>query len=240
MKRVVTIFCTVVASAAIIVAMLVVSIETIAMDRGFYADEYTKLGTAQSIGISEDELTEATDVLLGYTAGQRDSLGFEATIGGQAREVFNQREKDHMVDVRALYITARDVRTYGLVAAAVLIIIAFIVSRKKAAGQLFRSFLGVSGAFLALVIAVVVWALVDFNSFWTAFHHVFFTNDLWILDPRTDILIQMVPSQFFFDLVTRIIVRFVAIFAALNIAAAFGRWLYKRKARQAQAVSEAS
>ena len=37
------------------------------------------------------------------------------------------------------------------------------------------------------------------------FHHIFFRNDLWLLDPNTDILIMMVPETFFFHLVFRIL-----------------------------------
>ena len=58
--------------------------------------------------------------------------------------------------------------------------------------------------FLLLFGLLALFAALDFNTFWTNFHRVFFTNDLWLLDPRTDILIQMVPGQFFFDLVMRI------------------------------------
>ncbi len=56
----------------------------------------------------------------------------------------------------------------------------------------------------AVVGAVAVWAAVDFNAFWINFHKLFFTNDLWLLDPAKSVLINMVPSQFFFDLVMRI------------------------------------
>lgn len=238
MRRFFTALCMVLASILIIVAMLVISIESFALDRGFYESEYEKLGTAKDIGISKADLTRTTDVLLRYTSGERNSLDMQAKIGGEMQEVFGKREKDHMVDVQKLYIGARDVRTYGLIAAAVLIIISFILSRGKAVLALCRSFLYVSGAFLALVAVITFFALSDFGSFWTSFHHVFFTNDLWILDPSTDVLIQMVPQQFFFDLVTRIIIRFVAIFAGLNIGAFAGKYLYKRYTRMAKLNAE--
>ena len=46
--------------------------------------------------------------------------------------------------------------------------------------------------------------LSDFNKYFTLFHEIFFTNDLWLLDPRTDLLIRMLPEGFFFDMVVRI------------------------------------
>lgn len=51
-------------------------------------------------------------------------------------------------------------------------------------------FLGLAGL-LALVCAL------DFNRAFIAFHHLFFTNDLWLLDPATDLMIRLLPETFF-------------------------------------------
>lgn len=50
---------------------------------------------------------------------------------------------------------------------------------------------------IALAGAILLMTLVDFSSAFEKFHKIFFTNDLWILDPRTDVLIQMLPQIFF-------------------------------------------
>ncbi len=221
--------CTVIGSIMLIIALLIMSIEMFALNPGFFDSEYSKLGTAQSIGISDKDLKSVTQDLLEYTAGERENLDMQAGINGRQREVFNEREKDHMVDVRALYIAARTVRTVCFAGAAALLILAFLLSGRKALLKLCRSFLRVSGAFVVIVAALAVYAASDFNSFWTSFHHVFFTNELWILDPSTDVLIMMVPQQFFSDLVTRIIIRFISIFLTLNIVAAVGMLLYRKK-----------
>lgn len=230
MRRFFTGLCTVLASVLLILAALIISIEMFAINPGFFEKEYDKLGTAQSIGVSSEDLSTVTNNLLDYTIGSRENLDMQVSIGGEMQEVFGQREKDHMIDVKALYLAVRDFRTFSLIGAGILIIIAFMLSRKRAILSLCRSFLYVSGGFLVAVAALGIYAVADFTSFWTSFHHVFFTNDLWILDPRTDVLIMMVPEQFFFDLVTRIIIRFVSIFAALNIAAFVGKRWYKNNA----------
>lgn len=231
MRSFLTRLCTVIASAMLIIALLILSIEMFAFDPEFYKSEYAKLDTAESIGMSESDLTMVTNNLLNYTAGSRETLDMQVQINGQQTEVFKQHEKDHMVDVKALYLSARDVRTVCLIGAAVLIALAFVLSGKKALSNLCSSFLRVSGAFLVVVAAIGIYAATDFSGFWVTFHHVFFTNNLWQLDPRTDVLIMMVPEQFFSDLVTRIIIRFVSIFAALNIAAAVGVYIARRNRR---------
>jgi integral membrane protein (TIGR01906 family) len=229
MKKTVAVVITALASFLLIVGMLIASIEMFAVNERFFENEYNKLNTAASIGMSDEDLTRVTKNLIAYTTGRRDTLDMQAKINGAEEEVFGQREKDHMVDVRALYLHARMVRTISLVVALALIAAAFAVFGKKALRTLFRSFLVVSGVFALIVLALGVYAAVDFASFWTSFHHLFFTNDLWLLDPRTDVLIMMVPEAFFSSLVTRIIIRFVSIFVTLNIAAAVGAIVMKKR-----------
>ena len=58
-----------------------------------------------------------------------------------------------------------------------------------------------------LVIAIANGALLfasDFTKYFTIFHEIFFTNDLWLFDPATDYMIRMLPEGFFYDMVMRI------------------------------------
>ena len=52
-------------------------------------------------------------------------------------------------------------------------------------------------AVLAVVTAVIILACIDFNSLFVLFHKVAFTNDLWLLNPQTDLLIRLMPIEFF-------------------------------------------
>jgi integral membrane protein (TIGR01906 family) len=45
--------------------------------------------------------------------------------------------------------------------------------------------------------AFAIWAAVDFDGAFTFFHRLLFTNDLWLLDPRTDLLIRICPESMF-------------------------------------------
>ena len=80
-------------------------------------------------------------------------------------------------------------------------------------------------SFVFVLLFFLLFALIDFDSFWRNFHEIFFTNDLWLLDPRTDILIMMVPLQFFYDLVMRIVITFVLLFGLFTT----GIYYFKRK-----------
>ena len=59
----------------------------------------------------------------------------------------------------------------------------------------------------------------DFTKYFTIFHEIFFDNDLWLLDPSTDLLIRMLPEGFFMDMVIRIgIIFLVLMFLVLIIS----------------------
>lgn len=209
-------------------AALITSVDICSFDRGFYDREYAKLGVAEYIGISDDELQTVTTHLLDYIKDKHDDLTINATIKGEVREVFNEKEKLHMVDVKNLYLNVMTVRNVLLIA--VVLILAYSLYKgffamhiKQSYGQAFAIAFGV-------VLALGLYAITDFENFWLSFHYIFFTNDLFFLDPTKDILIMMVPEQFFFDLVMRITATFVVMIAALPI----GLWIKdKMKARKA-------
>ena len=51
----------------------------------------------------------------------------------------------------------------------------------------------------------------DFTKYFTTFHHIFFDNDDWLLNPKTDLLINIVPEGFFRDTAFMIAVLFPGI-----------------------------
>lgn len=201
--------CFFLAAFALFIALFLTSVDLNSFNRGFYKSEYKKLNTAQEIGMSTDDLTHTTEVLLDYIQGKRDDLTVNATIHGTERAVFNEKEIMHMVDVKNLYINAMSVKNSLWIAFGLLLALGIWLSKKEVlriGSDMFLKALVSMGVFVG---ALGFYALVDFDSFWIQFHYVFFTNELFFLDPTTDILIQMVPSQFFFDLVLRIAIMFI-------------------------------
>jgi hypothetical protein len=66
-----------------------------------------------------------------------------------------------------------------------------------------------------------------FDSAWTEFHVVAFSNDLWQLDPTRDHLIQMYPERFWLE-VTTLIVTLTLLEGALIGGATAGYLLLSR------------
>ena len=176
----------------------------------FYHYEFDKRGIPESIRVEKDELMYVTGELLDYMRGRRDDLVVSAVVGGETREFFNQREKDHMVDVRILFEIGYRIRNtaFWALLLAVLIMAAMKVRIPYVLARCCREVLT---AFLILSIVLIVVIALDFNRAFNTFHDLFFNNDLWVLDPSTDLLINIVPLGFFMDITLFIAVMIVSV-----------------------------
>ena len=187
------------------VASILTIVDLCCFDRGFYEKEYAKDQTAERIGMSEEDLMVSTNTLLDYLQDDRDDIVIEVEVNGDKREVFDERETAHMVDVKALYQGAVSVRYVSLIAGVVLLCVAMVLSKEEKVKVLKDGFLFGIGLTITLIAAIAFYAVLDFTAFWTNFHELFFNNDLWLLNPNTSIMINMFPEVFFSDLVIRII-----------------------------------
>ena len=61
-----------------------------------------------------------------------------------------------------------------------------------------------TGLFFAMLCVLGLVISTDFTKYFVIFHHIFFNNDLWMLNPDTDLLINIVPEPFFMDTAARI------------------------------------
>jgi integral membrane protein (TIGR01906 family) len=201
----------------IMVFTILFSVFTVVNTNSFYSQQYRAIGADETTGVSLENLDEITTMLLDYLNDRRDNLDMQVEKWGVMKQVFDERETSHMVDVKNLYAFFAKVMYATFIVAAVIMVYLF---RKDGKAQFFAN--AVKGYKSALIIAVILCVIfataftVGFNTFWTLFHQVMFTNDLWLLDPNVSVLINMVPLQFFFDLVTKIVVLFIAFLAGCS------------------------
>lgn len=197
-------------------ALLLTVIDFCCFRRSFYEYEYDKGTQEADTGMNREDLMAATDTLLDYLQDKRDDIVVEATVNGVQREVYNERETLHMVDVKNLYQNAVKARNYMVIGT--LILLAGAIALSKDVMSVLRDACHKGLLLLAgVVIFCLAYALIDFNDFWIRFHYVFFDNDLFFLDPNTSLMINMMTEQLFFDLVMRIIVLFTIISALILV-----------------------
>ena len=219
----------IVASIALIIVLLITSIEIGAYsDFGWYEKEYVKYGVLEKLEMNMEEVMHVTHEMMDYLRGDREDLVVNTVVAGEEREFFNEREKAHMVDVQHLFLMGMDLR---LGAMTVFAIACVILTFTKADGKkiLPKSFLIGTGIFVAIVGTLAILVATDFNKYFLLFHELCFSNDLWILYPKTDLLIRMLPEGFFFDMVIRIGGIFVILLLALLFISVFALKKQKNK-----------
>lgn len=188
-------------SILFIYIVLMTCIDTIALNRHFYNWQHDTLHTSEKVKMSKIDLYESMDVLLDYLEGNRDSIDLEVKVNGNMREVYTTREKKHMVDVKYLYQDAMLVRNVAVGVVLFLGIILYADNKKKMMYALCKSYSKILMLFFMFIGTLLIYALSDFTRFWTAFHQLFFDNDLWLLDPRSSIMINMLEESLFSTLV---------------------------------------
>lgn len=183
------------------------------MDASFYQQAQQKYQVSQTVKMSDYDLSQAMDTLLAYLKNDQDHLELRLKVNFQEREIFNQREKDHMVDVKVLYQALHNTVIWGTIVWLLLFVIWYFKDRNWY--HLLRSYNRISLAVILFVGIIVVFAATNFNAFWTMFHQLLFRNDLWLLNPNTDLLINFVPEPLFYDLVFKIVTR-ILIYSVLS------------------------
>ena len=188
-------------SVCLMVVLLFTSIEAaVYWTPGYFEKEYAKYNVAEAVSMTTEDLLNVTDQMMAYLKGNRTDLHVETTMGGIHREFFSAREIAHMEDVRGLFLGAISIRRGCLMVMALCLILLMLL--KTNWNTTFpRSVLTGSGLFFigSIVIAGII--STDFTRYFILFHHLFFKNDFWMLDPATDMLINIVPEGFFRDTV---------------------------------------
>ena len=189
---------------ALMILLLITSIEAVTYwTPGYYEKEYTKHHVLDTVPMEMEDLLDVTEEMMAYLRGNRDDLHVFTKVNGQTREFFNEREIAHMEDVRGLFLAAIAIRRICLVGI-VGILMFFYVRKGETKGILPRAICVGTGLFFALLAGLAALISTDFTKYFVIFHHIFFNNDLWMLDPTTDLMINIVPEPFFVDTAARI------------------------------------
>lgn len=202
--------------AVVPVVLLLTDVQMVAYDRDYYRSEYLKYDIPGSINMSMDNLMKSTEELLLYLENKREDLDFKAGFISGEEEFFSPRDKQHMVDVKGLFVKGLYIRNISFVYA--FIVLLFIFRKKpvkKSLRTLARYGIAIAAAGIAPVLLIVVLMSIDFYKYFTVFHKIFFTNDLWLLDPAVDRLVNIFPQAFFTDMAFSIAWMYIAEMAAI-------------------------
>lgn len=158
------------------------------------------LTTTPYLTVSKDLYDEHEDIyfdhsyvvdrLIGYLNYKYDDLLIGETESDTAY-LFREIEMKHMVDVKNLYTVLRI--TAGISFLIAISIILYL--KRKAPEELYNTLKNIYLGPLMFTLFVGGYILIDFNTAFTKFHEMFFSNDDWVLY-SSDALIILLPTNF--------------------------------------------
>jgi len=181
------------------------AIDQIAIDENFYGG-MSRAAVAKYLGAENDpQISTKVTEYVGLTDAEQDEFAKEmaAFMAGETDaqpDILNEKEQQHMLDVRNLTRNAAGMsKTYLTLAVALAVVTAWTGAKLKK--RIMPRLIG--GLAAVSVIMIIVQNIMNqvtaggFETLFVQMHEAIFTNDLWLMDPATDILIRMMPQPLF-------------------------------------------
>ena len=181
------------------------AIDQTATDENFYGG-MSRAAVAKYLGVEDDpQISTKITEYIGMTDEEQavfagEMAAFMAGETGTQPKILNENEQQHMLDVRAITQGAANMsRNYLTIAVILAVVSAWTGAKLK--GSIKPRLIGALAAVSVIMLIVVnVMNQVTsggFEQLFIAMHEALFTNDLWMMDPATDILIRMMPQPLF-------------------------------------------
>jgi len=162
-----------------------------------YKYGFEKYNVGQTTSLADSELEKAATGLISYFNSNEEYISLTVIKDGKSFELFNRQEISHLKDVKGLIWL-----DYRLLIGTLLYVLAYAgitLFWRKDWRRLAWGVIGGSGLTLALMLALGLGALFNFDRLFLQFHFISFTNELWRLDPTKDYLIMLFPQGFWYD-----------------------------------------
>ena len=180
-------------SLSIILFILLYSIDFMAKDISYYNNFHNEYKIEEESGLSKEWMESASNSLVEFIKnGDKEVL----------KNHFNEKEIFHMEDVYKLFKLDRVVYT-SLFIITLIVFIYKLIKNDKLFFKYIRKYILI--AYIAVISFLGVCSMFFSESF-IYFHKLFFNNDLWLLDYKTDLMIRILPEEFFFVLFLNVLV----------------------------------
>ena len=212
----------------LLLALVMGRVRDVGLDPGIYLEQQKKAGIHETAGISQADLVQLDVNIANYLAGKYDDPNLEIELGGELQPAFNERELAHLADCRRLFAPTMNLWVNIGMAVAGVGLIMLSKERMITRGSL-TALCAASVAIILPVAVLGIWAAVDFDSAFNFFHRILFTNDLWQLNPETDLLIRICPASMFANMGLRIGLQSAAILLGVPALAGIGYFVEKKR-----------
>ena len=189
-------------------------------DIRLYEYGFNKYEVTEATGLENEELTQIARRLIDYFNSDEEFTDIE---------VFQEREVDHLKDVKGLIQLVYRVQIGTLVFILIYIVFNFLLLRRALWQEIAKRLVWGGLATIGLVAILGFFALVGFDDLFLWFHLVSFRNELWQLSPDA-MLLLMFPQGFFND-ATLFLATGTILEAAVIGGIAWGFLRFRKKAK---------
>lgn len=180
-------------SMSMVLFILLYLIDFMAKDISYYNNFHSEYKIEETSGLSKQWIDSASDSLVEFIKnGDKKVL----------ERNFNEKEISHMEDVYKLFKLDRYVYLCLFVFSVISILYKFF-KKDFSFFKSLRKYILISYISVTSFLGV---CFLFFSESFIYFHKLFFNNDLWLLDYETDLMIRILPEEFFFNLFVNILV----------------------------------
>ncbi|MBQ7655304.1 MAG: DUF1461 domain-containing protein [Clostridia bacterium] len=196
MKRILFFFLGLIAWLSLLCSIAVACVNNQAlMTQGFLQFSQTA-----HLNVPASRYGEYAGAICGYLDGKTTVTQIKDAETGELVNAFSDKENAHLADVRGIVSGLKMFRYVGggaVIAALALLYFLRKQERPRMLSDAVRGF-ALSALFLLFAAsALAMWGIVNFDGLFITFHKIAFTNDLWLLNPNTDVLMALMPLPFF-------------------------------------------
>lgn len=160
----------------------------IAFSKNYYLYEFGRIRPEKDLNVDAKFIRYSAQIIADFLSNKRNDLlvpGF--------KDFFNEKEILHMIDVKNIFNSL-------LFITIVIGVVIFLFIKSKEFSKIFLYSL------IFTLIFVFLLLIFPFDFLFTKFHLLLFNNNLWLLDPAKDRLINLLPTEFFIRASYRIII----------------------------------
>lgn len=218
---------------AIPLALIGTNVRFLANEERVYAYSFDHYNATARTGIARNELMRAGQELRDYFNNDEKLISVQVMQGSREISLFNEKETQHLRDVKGVFLFVDHLQEIALVYVMAYVVGVFVWARERPLRRL--AIHALSGGLLTMgvIISLSLVALGGFDRAFEQFHHIAFTNDLWLLDPSKDRLIQMFPEGFWFDVTMFLGALTLAEAALISVASAVHLTVSRRASKHA-------
>jgi len=200
----------------ILVTLFTVFQAVLYTDDDFLPKRFERYSVTDNIPpIKKEELDKVGIHIMRYLIGKERDLQMKVDINGKNLPFFNEQDIFHMREVRDIFIGSLRFRNILCFIISAVLILSF-TKFKYHKNTIFKMTHNSISILFFIQMVMGVFIRVNFESFFILFHNILFNNDKWLFDAETDMMINILPQELFFESAV-LIISLYSIFMLIEI-----------------------